>query len=65
VERKRNQSPFVLLLGSMMGLLGLLPKFTTQDLSSRAKFFAKRLVSQISVVGKFLKPNFACLDFGN
>jgi hypothetical protein len=29
------------------------------------KFFAKRLVSQISVVGKFLKPNFACLDFGN
>jgi hypothetical protein len=31
VERKRNQSPFVLLLGSMMGLLGLLPKFTTQE----------------------------------
>jgi hypothetical protein len=41
VERKRNQSPFVLLLGSMMGLLGLLPKFTTQDLSSRAKFFCQ------------------------
>jgi hypothetical protein len=34
----------------MMGLLGLLPKFTTQDLSSRAKIFCQT----------FGKPNFCC-----